>query len=222
MWEGMDRMTEINPTDEDEVFYQAKHKTAGIWQSCSKEDYTDFTKMPWMDVRVLWTTRSVLSKISTAYKQIKEKHTTAFELLKIENEKLKKEVTHWKANHADLKQRLYVATHRTDLPSDRFPLFDKMNAEIQKLRQDSIRINDLEDALHQSQNAVRDGLTNEVELTRGIRKAKCIIEDLLELVDTPPDINCSCHILPPCDDCVLHTRTREVIHDANSFFSEGW
>lgn len=44
-------------------------------------------------------------------------------------EALQKEVTHWKANHADLKERLHVATHRTDLPSDRLPLFDKMKAE---------------------------------------------------------------------------------------------
>lgn len=41
-----------------------------------------------------------------------------------------KEITHWKANHADLKERLYVATHRTDLPSDRLPLFDDYKRKI--------------------------------------------------------------------------------------------
>jgi chromosome segregation ATPase len=41
-----------------------------------------------------------------------------------------KEITHWKANHADLKERLYVATHRTDLPSDRLPLFDDCKRKI--------------------------------------------------------------------------------------------
>lgn len=45
-------------------------------------------------------------------------------------EALQKEVAHWKASHADLKERLHVATHRTDLPSDRLPLFDEMKAEI--------------------------------------------------------------------------------------------
>lgn len=55
-------------------------------------------------------------------------------------EALQKEVTHWKANHADLKERLHVATHRTDLPSDRLPLFDKMKAEIAALQKENERL----------------------------------------------------------------------------------
>lgn len=50
---------------------------------------------------------------------------------------LQQEVVHWKANHTDLKERLHVATHRTDLPSDRLPLFDKMKAEIAALQKEN-------------------------------------------------------------------------------------
>ena len=52
-------------------------------------------------------------------------------------EALQKEVVHWKANHTDLKERLHVATHRLDLPSDRLPLFDKMKAEIADVQKEN-------------------------------------------------------------------------------------
>jgi FtsZ-binding cell division protein ZapB len=55
-------------------------------------------------------------------------------------EALQKEVVHWKANHADLKERLHVATHRTDLPSDRLPSFDKMKAEIAELQKENAEL----------------------------------------------------------------------------------
>ncbi len=55
---------------------------------------------------------------------------TALEASQNEVMKLQKEVKHWKANHADLKERLHVATHRTDLPSDRLPLFDEYKRKI--------------------------------------------------------------------------------------------
>lgn len=47
---------------------------------------------------------------------------------------LNAEVTHWKANHAGVVERLRIAANRPDLPSDRFPTFDKLKAENKKLR----------------------------------------------------------------------------------------
>lgn len=80
-------MSEIKPVDDDKVFYQAKHKTAEIWQACSKEDYVDFEQMSWMDIRILWTSESVLEKLAATFK----KHAAAYEALQKENERLKEE-----------------------------------------------------------------------------------------------------------------------------------
>ncbi len=82
-------MSEIQSIDENEVFYQAKHKTADIWQSCSKEDYSDFQQMSWMEVRVLWTGGAALKKLSTAFKRRNEKHKAAYEDLKGKYHELK-------------------------------------------------------------------------------------------------------------------------------------
>lgn len=41
---------------------------------------------------------------------------------------------------------------------------------------------------------------------------------LSECVDNmyAPDRNCSCHISPPCSDCVDHSGTREALEDAHA------
>lgn len=41
------------------------------------------------------------------------------------------------------------------------------------------------------------------------------IEDLLEFIDEPPDKNCSCHIRPPCSDCVEHSKLRELLSNVD-------
>lgn len=82
-------MSEIQPIDESEVFYQAKHKTAEIWHLCSEEDFSDFLKLSYMDVRMLWTTRAVLNRISTAVKHLKIAHKLDYQALQKENKKLR-------------------------------------------------------------------------------------------------------------------------------------
>jgi hypothetical protein len=37
---------------------------------------------------------------------------------------------------------------------------------------------------------------------------------LLDVVDAPPEANCSCNIAPPCSDCVEHSALREALADA--------
>jgi len=43
------------------------------------------------------------------------------------------------------------------------------------------------------------------------------------LVDTfgwdIPEANCSCHLAPPCDDCVEHSYAREVLAEAKAFLA---
>lgn len=41
-----------------------------------------------------------------------------------------------------------------------------------------------------------------------------IIEELLERMDYPPEKSCSCHISPPCNDCVTYSGIRETIENA--------
>ena len=37
-----------------------------------------------------------------------------------------------------------------------------------------------------------------------------LLEDVLEFIGEPPPPNCSCHISPPCNDCVDHAEAREI------------
>jgi hypothetical protein len=42
------------------------------------------------------------------------------------------------------------------------------------------------------------------------------LEDLMGATGEPPDRNCSCHISPPCHDCVEYGGWREALENANS------
>lgn len=65
----------------------------------------------------------------------------AFEAIREENEQLKAEVEHWKANHADVVKRLRIATERPDLPVDRIDAINELYRlqELQKLNYESAR-----------------------------------------------------------------------------------
>lgn len=82
-----------------------------------------------MDNDALKEERELAKLMSAGYIEKSDRLYDENEALKAESEAIQKELTHWKANHADLKERLHVATHRTDLPSDRLPLFDRLKAE---------------------------------------------------------------------------------------------
>jgi hypothetical protein len=36
------------------------------------------------------------------------------------------------------------------------------------------------------------------------------LELMLEVIPEPPEANCSCHISPPCNDCVDYSGEREA------------
>lgn len=42
------------------------------------------------------------------------------------------------------------------------------------------------------------------------------VECLLDRMILPPDPNCSCHISPPCDDCVEYSGLREAVEETQS------
>ena len=52
-----------------------------------------------------------------------------------------------------------------------------------------------------------------------IRRLETCVEDFLELTEVP-DANCSCHLGPPCRDCVEYGRIREVCEWATALLKE--
>jgi hypothetical protein len=42
------------------------------------------------------------------------------------------------------------------------------------------------------------------------------LSDLLDQTETPPDTNCSCHIAPPCHDCVEYSGIRYAMKQART------
>ena len=42
------------------------------------------------------------------------------------------------------------------------------------------------------------------------------LELMLEAIPEPPEANCSCHISPPCNDCVDYAGEREAFDFARS------
>ena len=66
----------------------------------------------------------------------------------------------------------------------------------------------------------RDALKAKLEHADArIRRLEACIEDFLELTEVP-DANCSCHLAPPCGDCVEYGSIREVRALANALLKE--
>jgi hypothetical protein len=73
----------------------------------------------------------------------------------------------------------------------------------------------------QRANALLTGLcqdaAKEIErLARANAALVVALEDLMEATGEPPDRNCSCHISPPCPDCIDYSGWREALENANS------
>jgi hypothetical protein len=48
-----------------------------------------------------------------------------------------------------------------------------------------------------------------------LKQALEALEDLIDQTEIPPDENCSCHIAPPCSDCVDYSGIRYAIKQAS-------
>lgn len=47
------------------------------------------------------------------------------------------------------------------------------------------------------------------------------LEHLVEMTGEPPDRNCSCHISPPCNDCVDYSGWRDAFEYARAAIAKG-
>lgn len=47
-----------------------------------------------------------------------------------------------------------------------------------------------------------------------LKLASLALSEGVEYVEEPPEKNCSCHLAPPCNDCVDHSAVREFFIDA--------
>ena len=56
-------------------------------------------------------------------------------------------------------------------------------------------------------------LAAETEKVKVLREA---LDGLLVSMTLPPEMNCSCHIAPPCSDCVNYPCEREAIASASA------
>lgn len=56
----------------------------------------------------------------------------------------------------------------------------------------------------------------QAELRSQLDRVTWALEHLLERGIAPPDRNCSCHISPPCNDCVEWSGLREAVEHAES------
>lgn len=46
------------------------------------------------------------------------------------------------------------------------------------------------------------------------------LEDLLEVADLAPEKNCSCHLSPPCNDCIEWNGLRDAIANARAVIAK--
>lgn len=47
-----------------------------------------------------------------------------------------------------------------------------------------------------------------------------ILENLLGMMDHPPEPNCSCHLSSPCSDCENYSGLRMAIADAETYIAK--
>jgi hypothetical protein len=61
-----------------------------------------------------------------------------------------------------------------------------------------------------------DGSVTIDELIRAKAALQAVVEALIDELPEIPDPCCSCHISPPCHDCVNWASMREVVADAKA------
>lgn len=77
---------------------------------------------------------------------------------------------------------------------------------------------------HNSQVYLEEVIARKNERIAGLEaelaRARSLISDFVDEDDTP-DANCSCHINPPCSDCVNYGYRRELIARAKALKEQG-
>jgi hypothetical protein len=64
-------------------------------------------------------------------------------------------------------------------------------------------------------------LSNALAATeRELRELRELVSAAMEVIEPPPDSNCSCHINPPCNDCVEWSGLREWFEAARALLAK--
>ncbi|CAB5079587.1 hypothetical protein UFOVP143_41 [uncultured Caudovirales phage] len=58
------------------------------------------------------------------------------------------------------------------------------------------------------------------EVIAEIEQLRAALQHFIEVVPEPTDSNCSCHISPPCSDCLENSALREAFADARKLLGE--
>ena len=124
---------------------------------------------------------------------------------------------------ARIKELEAVEEQRDQMIAD---LYEKRGNDLIKIDEQAERIKELEKKAELPMKYKRmqfnAELQKEVEqqaaeisrLKEVLAKCKGSLSNGLEYIDEPPERNCSCHVSPPCSDCVDHSALREFFNDA--------
>lgn len=64
------------------------------------------------------------------------------------------------------------------------------------------------------QTELKDALQQLAKAGQRVRELEIALDLMLERADEPPEKNCSCHLSPPCNDCVDYDGLREAFAEA--------
>ena len=101
-----------------------------------------------------------------------------------------------------------TAIHKTD-----GEIICELRSQIEK---QSERIEELEAERGDSQFCAgcNDAAKTIEKQAAALKLASLALSEGVEYVEEPPEKNCSCHLSPPCNDCVDHSAVREFFMDA--------
>jgi hypothetical protein len=99
------------------------------------------------------------------------------------------------------------------------------NAQLQKENEDLQFRNDrlVQDFadVTEANDALRRIHAENIEIfKRQLAEYKALLSNLMEVVEEPPERNCSCHTSPPCSDCVEWSGLREALLEARTAMKE--
>ena len=105
--------------------------------------------------------------------------------------------------------------------NERFKAFNvELTAKCNWYNSDGARLERERDELKRQLAELKGGLTYRNSLVCHLEKQlaeyKGLLSNLMEVVEEPPESNCSCHISPPCSDCIEWSGLREALSEART------
>lgn len=83
-----------------------------------------------------------------------------------------------------------------------------------KIEEQAERIKELESEVQSYELIVRAEDIRIKKQSAALKLASLALSEGVEYVEEPPEKNCTCHLSPPCNDCVDHSAVREFFVDA--------